>query len=173
MLGGRPLETVFISFTAPDRLVAGWPLSEHDSRDRVRTLARWLLERSDTKSAAPILLSLLMAYGELARPSEQDWAERVRRLVERKLAESLTLGDLAAEAGFSRYHFLRIFKQTMGETPMHYVRRIRVEATHALLVNSSCSIKEIARLVGLRDEFHLSRVFKKMTGAAPSKARRP
>ena len=73
---------------------------------------------------------------------------RVAALVHADLAADLALGDLAAAAGYSEWHFSRAFKASTGETPSGYVRRLRVEAGARLLRESSWGVASVAALVG-------------------------
>ena len=50
---------------------------------------------------------------------------------------------------------------------MAFVRCQRVDAARALLMTRSVPLRTVARTVGLGNEFHLSRVYKRVTGTAP------
>jgi len=52
---------------------------------------------------------------------------RAKDLMDRDWAEPIDLDAVAAHAGYSRYHFIRLFKQAYAETPGHYLSRRRVE----------------------------------------------
>jgi transcriptional regulator GlxA family with amidase domain len=54
---------------------------------------------------------------------------------------------------------------------MAFVRGERVEAARVLLMTPGVGLRWVARTVGLGDEFHLSRVFKRVTGVTPSEVR--
>ena len=45
------------------------------------------------------------------------WLRSARDLMDRRFAEPFDLDTLAAEAGFSKFHFARAFKDAFGETP--------------------------------------------------------
>ena len=58
---------------------------------------------------------------------------RARDLADREYAQPLDLDGLAAAAGLSKYHFLRLFKATYGLTPAEYVSQRRIERAQDLL----------------------------------------
>jgi len=47
--------------------------------------------------------------------------------IEENLDSSLDLDDIAKVAGYSKYHFCRIFKLNVGESMMEYITRLRLE----------------------------------------------
>src|SRR5436190_8401175 len=73
---------------------------------------------------------------------------RARDLIDRKYGESLDLDAMAAEAGYSRFHFARAFKAAYGETPRTYLTRRRIERAKSLLRTANLSVTEICFLVG-------------------------
>jgi AraC family transcriptional regulator len=84
------------------------------------------------------------------------------------LANDLSLGELAALAHLSPYHFARLFKRTTGQTLHQYVIERRVEAAKRLLLTGHLTVTEVAALVGFHDQSHLYRHFKRLLGVPPS-----
>ena len=68
---------------------------------------------------------------------------RARDLVDRSYADPLDLDALAAEAGLSRYHFVRTFADTYGDTPMRYLTRRRIERAQDLLRSANLTVTEV------------------------------
>ena len=58
---------------------------------------------------------------------------RARDHIDRHYREPLDLDQLAAVAGVSKYHFVRSFEATYGETPIRYLTRRRIERAQDLL----------------------------------------
>ena len=83
------------------------------------------------------------------------------------LNQDLQLNDIAAIAQMSPYHFLRLFKQSVGVTPHQYILRSRINQAKYLLQHSKLSIADIAISVGFCDQSHLTRYFKRTFGVTP------
>jgi transcriptional regulator GlxA family with amidase domain len=87
--------------------------------------------------------------------------------IEANLGERFSLDELAASAGISRFHFARLFRSTMGHSPMEYLMRLRVERSTCLLARGETSICEIAASLGFCDQSHFTRTFRRMRGTSP------
>ena len=97
---------------------------------------------------------------------------RVQELIESRLDADLSLQELAAEAGYSRSHFLRAFHATTGVTPHRYVLNRRIERARRLLGESEMSIAQVAYRCGFSSQAHLTLVFRKVCGLTPGEYRR-
>ncbi|MBV6650022.1 MAG: helix-turn-helix transcriptional regulator [Hoeflea sp.] len=93
---------------------------------------------------------------------------RVVEYVEANLANPISLEDLAAQAGLSRFHFNRAFKAETGESPYQYVLRQRIESARVLLAERRLSVEQVAATVGFRDASYFQKAFKARTGMNPS-----
>lgn len=101
------------------------------------------------------------------------WAERrCRELMRARLAEDVSLDELAAEARLSPFHFARMFKKSVGVPPRVYLTRLRMERTCELLETTDLSITEIAQEVGYSSNQVLARVFIKHQRMSPTDYRR-
>ena len=82
--------------------------------------------------------------------------------------ETITLAELAAMAGLSQSRFGRLFKASMGVSPLrwHMIRRIR--RVQELLLLEHVELKDAAAIAGFADQAHLTRSFKSVTGQTPS-----
>lgn len=96
---------------------------------------------------------------------------RVLSLIEERLAMQITLAELALECGLSQYHFLRAFRQSMGETPLRYVQASRVRRATTLLRGPG-SIDQIAKAVGYAGASQLGKAFTQIMGCSPTAWRR-
>jgi AraC-like DNA-binding protein len=97
---------------------------------------------------------------------------RARDRIDRDYAEQIDIPALAAEAGYSREHFIRAFRMAYGETPGRYRTRRRVERASELLRSANLTVTEICYLVGFTSLGTFSARFAELTGMSPSTYRR-
>jgi len=89
------------------------------------------------------------------------------------LSESIGVEQMAAVAGFSRFHFSRLFKEAYGIPPGLFLAHMRIRiASQWLREEGSRSIKEIARRAGFRDANYFARAFRSVAGVSPGNFRR-
>jgi AraC family transcriptional regulator len=124
--------------------------------------------------ARVFLIKLIQKYGEI-HDEQLDFRKgftskhyrRVLELVRRRFAETITLKDMAEEATLSPYHFSRLFKETIGKTPMQFVTSYRIEQAKKLLADPNLLMSDIAQRCGFADQAHFSRTFKQLEGLTP------
>jgi AraC-like DNA-binding protein len=97
---------------------------------------------------------------------------RARDVADRDFAAPVDLTGLAAAAGVSKYHFLRCFAATYGETPMQYVTRRRIERAADLLRATNLTVTEVCDLVGYASLGSFSQRFAELVGMSPSEYQR-
>lgn len=100
-------------------------------------------------------------------PSEQQRIEAVKRYIQRHITESLDRAQLATLAGFSVPHFHRIFLEQVGESPVAYMRRLRLERAGRKLRMGACDIGEVALAAGYGSHNAFSKAFKGHFGLSP------
>ncbi|WP_158301556.1 AraC family transcriptional regulator [Paenibacillus mesophilus] len=93
------------------------------------------------------------------------------RQIQSQYASPLTLDDIAANAGLSKYHFSRVFLNKTGIQPMQYLRKIRIEKASALLSQTNKTMETIARETGFDNSNYFIRVFKSIVGMTPNQYR--
>ena len=74
-------------------------------------------------------------------------------------------------AGFSKFHFTRLFKQFSGLSFYKYVNKKRIERAEQLLINPSISVTEVALQSGFSSLSAFIRMFKLMKGCTPTEFR--
>src|SRR5215470_8919478 len=123
------------------------------------TLVLHLLRTSSTLSAMHLLP---------ARPFTQGQPAKVKDYINDRLDQHIRLSELADVVALSSAHFSRLFKQSTGVAPYHYVIQRRVERANFLLRKGDMTLTEVARAVGFADQSHLDRHFKRIMGVSPS-----
>jgi AraC family transcriptional regulator len=86
------------------------------------------------------------------------------------LDQQLSLEILAQDVGLSPYHFARMFKTSVGETPARFIMRARVEGAKQLL-QGDMHLAEVSAAAGFSHQSHMSQQFKKHVGVTPMKYR--
>jgi AraC-type DNA-binding domain-containing proteins len=87
-------------------------------------------------------------------------ADLYRRIVQAKLfidnnyAGRIDAGEIADEACYSKFHFIRTFKSIYGKTPHQYLTAVRVEKAKAMLEDDA-SVTEACFAVGFDSVGHL------------------
>lgn len=82
--------------------------------------------------------------------------------------EEVTVDELAAIAGFSKFHFARLFKQFTNVSYYDYLTRKRIEHAESLLIDPDISITEVAMQSGFNSLSTFNRVFKNIKHCTPS-----
>jgi AraC family transcriptional regulator len=92
---------------------------------------------------------------------------RVRGYIDSHIGERISLNELARQAGVSRFHFARQFRQSTGASPMEYLRRVRIERSKSILQSRDSTIAEVAARLGFSDQSHFTRTFGRLVGVSP------
>lgn len=92
---------------------------------------------------------------------------RVRAYIDDHIGERISLDELARQAGVTRFHFARQFRLSTGESPMEYLRRVRIERSKSILQNCDATIAEVAARLGFSDQSHFTRIFGRLVGVSP------
>jgi AraC family transcriptional regulator len=97
------------------------------------------------------------------------------RAIERLRSDSgmdVSLAALAADAGLSRFHFCRAFKESTGLSPHAWLRQHRLEQAMNMLRDTEASIVSVAAELGYASQTAFAAAFRKLTGETPSDWRR-
>ncbi|WP_246178801.1 helix-turn-helix transcriptional regulator [Actinomadura decatromicini] len=95
-----------------------------------------------------------------------------RDAMDRDWSEPLDVAAVAARAGYSPYHFVRLFGEVYGETPGRYLARRRIERAQDLLRTANLTVTEICMLVGFTSLGTFCTRFKRQVGMTPTEFRR-
>jgi AraC family transcriptional regulator len=109
--------------------------------------------------------------GPFERPKVAELARwRLKRAidyVEARLAEPMSLADLASATGLTRMHFAAQFRAATGLPPHEYLLRRRIERAQEMLVGTGMSVVDVALSVGFQTQSHFTSVFKRFVGQPP------
>jgi AraC-like DNA-binding protein len=96
-----------------------------------------------------------------------------KRIVQAKLyidehfAKKIDLDNIADEAHFSKFHFIRLFKKIYGKTPHNYLTQVRIDHAKTLLLKKD-SVTDVSFAIGFESVTSFTGLFKKLVGISPS-----
>lgn len=96
----------------------------------------------------------------------------VSNYINEHFAEDLTLENVAALAGFSKYHFTRLFRQYADTSFYKYLNQKRIAHAKTLLFNPDLSVLEVAMQSGFASQSAFLRMFKQINGCTPTEFRK-
>ena len=99
---------------------------------------------------------------------ESPLAARAKLYITDHQHEEISLGQVAAAVNTSAFYFCKMFKQATGLTFTDYLARVRVEKVKNLLLNPHKRISEAAYEAGFQSLSQFNRVFRRVTGQAPT-----
>jgi AraC-like DNA-binding protein len=121
-----------------------------------------------------IVLQILSHFLQHTSRPKQNIDKRIESAVlyiRKHIAEPIELGELAESSRLSKTHFIRLFKQEVGSTPVQYINRKKIEQAQLLLLTGRMPVKSIAYSLSIDDDSYFSRMFKKTTGVTPQEYR--
>jgi AraC-like DNA-binding protein len=93
------------------------------------------------------------------------------RLLDDGLAQGIELDAVARDAGLSRPHFFKLFRENTGVTPALYANTMRVERALDRLTGSQASVTDIGYELGFSSQSHFTHFFSAHVGIAPTQYR--
>jgi AraC family transcriptional regulator len=159
----------------PDPVTARLLLSVADALDGSEALDS-LFRYQLTDLLATRLLAAHVGSPTAFRPAIGGLSPQVlSRAIERLHSDSdadVSLAALASDAGLSRFHFCRAFKESTGLSPHAWLRQHRLERAMNMLRESDDPIVSIAAALGYSSQTAFAAAFRKLTGATPTDWRR-
>lgn len=140
--------------------------SETEARLLGPGLVREILFRALGGTQAPVLYSLAMHSGTFSRVAQ------VLRIMQSHYAEKLDVEHLADRVHMSPSAFHRAFKEITSESPMQYLKKIRLTKAKDLMVRESLKAYIAADRVGYESPSQFSREFKRYFGQSPAEMTR-
>lgn len=137
---------------------------EYDSTDAFRSAA--------IQCAVRQLVLFLCRNYSMPKPAGGKQDEALKSVwtaveyMKQHLGQKLTVERIAASAGFSKFYFLRLFKDRTGYTVTHYLNLLRCDRAKQLLLSGS-TVKEAASQCGFENLSYFTKVYKNYTGLLP------
>lgn len=92
---------------------------------------------------------------------------QAKRYIDTHFAEPINLDDIADEAYFSKFHFIRLFRKAYGKSPHQYLIAVRIFQAVQLLM-AARTVGEVCHRVGFDSISTFTGLFKKITGETPA-----
>lgn len=146
----------------------------------VDQLARLCLDLLDGSQETPLSASSATYDGVMAlalvlqdkRPRKDaavsDGIAAAEAHITANLEKPLTVEQLARIAGYSRFHFCRVFRDMQGLSPAAYIQRARLDHAARMLDGGKASIKQISHACGYADPNYFAKCFRKRYGVSPT-----
>lgn len=97
--------------------------------------------------------------------------QRVINIMQENLRRELPLSELARSVNLSPWWLCHMFKAEIGTSPKQHLKSMRMQKSQELLETSFLSVKEITSRVGVRNESHFVRDFKRTYSVTPTQYR--
>ena len=103
-------------------------------------------------------------------PNPSSWRtyQEAARFIEENYRRLRGLADIAAGVGVDASYLCRLFQRYSGMTPHRYLTRLRMQYAMTLLTREGLNVTAVAEVLGFKNPFHFSRVFKKVHRLPPS-----
>jgi AraC-like DNA-binding protein len=125
---------------------------------------------ADRLSLEVALAEAIATFARLGNATSEH-TRPVRRAMEylrERLADSITLADLASYAALDKFHLCRAFRAQIGMPPHAYLTHLRIQRAKKLLADG-VRASELAPRVGLYDQSQLTRHFRRIVGTTPAR----
>ncbi len=171
----------FMSIPVSDLLFT--PVTQDKTVDRI--IQQFTAEFSEKKEFyKPRILSLIMEFLvhmsrnhlELPAPMlnktlaiQLETIRCVLSYINEHYAEPLTIDELSALAGYSRYYFCHVFKEMTRQTPVDYINFVRCTSAKKMISTQGLSVGQAALKCGFSNLSYFTRTYKKQLGELPSK----
>ncbi len=99
------------------------------------------------------------------------YVRSARRIMDSNYDLPLTLDELSARTGRSKYHLSRAFRKYYHITPGAYLASVRLERAKELLENTALSVCEIGQQVGFPNSAYFATLFRQRFGCSPNEFR--
>lgn len=128
-------------------------------------------ERLQLHGMVEIILSYFVKHATPLCAMKDKRIALLMEYVQQHLGENITVKDMADVACLTKSHMIRLFRQTLGTTPLQYVLRKKVQYAQYLLLSTDLTGAEVAQRIGIDDASYFIRLFRKSIGFTPQEYR--
>ena len=138
-----------------------------------------ILQKAETAKISQnelMLRSMLYSFcAEMEKAKAKYYSKSDERIafaknyIDAHFREKSCLRDVSAKIGLSDRRLRTLFQNAYSVSPAKYVTRLKTELAKSLLSVGMLSVTEVSELCGFSDIYYFSKVFRKETGASPSK----
>jgi len=117
------------------------------------------------------VLEELVSLGDYSSNAAESLPVPVQQAIDymaARLAETISIEEVASHSGWTHEHFTRIFTASVGLTPKRFLLEMRLRRAEDWMLRGEGTIKQIAYQVGFKDEHHFSKMYKKIRGITAS-----
>jgi AraC-like DNA-binding protein len=146
------------------------PHLRHFMMEAARKASGWeaILQALNIEICHAIIRSILSSPAEADQVTERVEINKAIAYIYAHLTEKISVVQIARAINMSTSHFSRLFKKEIGETPLSYLQRIRLERVKRLLGSGTRSVTEIALECGFGSSAYFATVFSKAFHMKPS-----
>ncbi|MFI3321487.1 MAG: AraC family transcriptional regulator [Rikenellaceae bacterium] len=88
------------------------------------------------------------------------------------IERNISVDELASFCGYSKGRFITIFRQEVGESPIHHFNRLKIELACQYIRQTSIKTEQICHKIGITNPLYFSRLFKQFMSIPPSEYKR-
>lgn len=101
------------------------------------------------------------------KPADRDKLYAARHFVEQHMLDPLTLTQVARETGLNDFKLKKGFRELFGSTVFGYLNELRMNYARSLLLDTSCTVFEVAQTLGYSEPHNFTQAFKRYFGYLP------
>ncbi len=144
-------------------------LRQHAFEYLLKPVDEEILHKVLTKAGLQLgQVNLSVDTNEFGNYDAREQVDYLVNYIQEHYMETVDIGIMAEQMGFTSAYLSKIFKRFTGTTPIKMLTNIRIHNAKKLLKNTNLSIQEIGKQVGYPDQFHFSKTFRKVVGMNPS-----
>ena len=109
-------------------------------------------------------------FGTFPKIDSPEFFIKVRDYISKNCSERITLPELCTVFGISQTYMSKLFRKYSGKSCNEYVKAVKLEKAKQLIIECpDLQVKDVASIVGFKDQFYFSRLFHHEVGLTPSK----